>query len=277
MILALLTLWLMTAILVGWFARVGRTPREVDSWASTYGVELTARNRPMVTYYVRLAVVLRVIGGVSAIGLGQLFDDAMGLRTTEGPGFWVWVILGWLLGATWAEYRLTRPVPATSAASLTPRDVGDYLSPWFHWAPVAAATLAAGFAVVGLVAPLDVPGEPTPSTPGLVTAIVGVAAIALLVTLAVRAVVARKQPATDPSIVAADDAIRSSAVHHLVGGGTAAILLIANQVWLLVTEPHQLPVLGGWVPALLLVAALFSWRFFAYSGWRVRRTTAVAS
>jgi hypothetical protein len=285
MVIALMTLWVSAAIAVGWFARAGRDPKEIDSWANAYGVELTPANRPMVTYYVRLAVVLRVIGGVAGVGLGKLFDEAMGLATSTGLGFWIWVILGWLLGATWAEYRLTRPGTTANVASLTPRAVDDYLSPWFHYAPAVTAALTVSLAVVGLVVPE--PTEPraaAASTPGLLAAMVGVVVIAASVTLAVRAVVARRQPASDVSIVAADDAIRSSAVHHLAGGGTAAVLLVATQVAFAVLEPRALPFgVRGWVPGVLFVAAVFSWRFFAYRGWRVRRpastvsTTAVTS
>ena len=116
------------AVLVGWFTRSASDPREVVAWARGYDLQLTERNQAMITYYVRLAITLRVIGGVGGLVLGTLFDDATGLDTSSGAGFWIWIVLGWLLGASWAEYRLTRPLPTEHAASLTPRAVHDYLS-----------------------------------------------------------------------------------------------------------------------------------------------------
>lgn len=269
---ALFTL-VLAAVVVGWLTRPATDPAEVTAWADAHGVALTERSRPMITYYVRLAITLRVIGGVAGWNLGSLFDDAFGLDTSAGAGFWIWVVLGWLLGASWAEYRLTRPSTPGPAASLTPRRVSDYLSPRLEAAPAVAAGLTVVMVAVGAVAPdPKVPQAPPPSSLGLALAAVGAVAIAALVTLAVRAVVARRQPATHPEVVAADDAIRASAVHHLAGGGAAAILLIASQVAWSVLYPYKLPFgVRGWVPAVFFIAALLAWRWFAYRGWRVRR------
>jgi len=261
------------AVLVGWLARAASDPKEVAAWAKGQGLEITERNRAMVTYYVRLSIILRVIGGVGGLFLGTLFDDATGLDTSAGAGFWIWIVLGWLLGASWAEYRLTRPPSSSLTASLTPRELGDYLSSRLQAAPTLAAGAVVALALGGLVAPTpDAPLAAPPPDAGLLAAVVGAVLIAGLVTAAVRAVVARRQPTGPTDMVAADDAIRASAVHNLAGGGTAAILLIAAQLAWSVLSPYQLP--GGlraWVPGVLLLGAVVSWRWFAYRGWRVRR------
>jgi hypothetical protein len=268
-----------SAVLVGWFARSAHDPREVAAWARAHGLQLTGRNRPMVTYYVRLAIVLRVIGGVSGLTLGGLFDDAVGLDTSSGVGFWIWIVLGWVLGATWAEYRLTRPRGTAGSASLTPRDMRDYLSPTFHAAPLAGAIAVAIAAGIGLL--LDDPVDPwrgeLPPDAALVAAAVGSLLAAGLTTAAMHAVVARRQPPGESSVLAADDAIRASAVHHLAGGGTAAVLLLLAQLALSLTQPYYLPFgLRFWLPAIPAFGALFAWRFFAYRGWRVHRAAPTA-
>ncbi len=268
------------AVLVGWFTRSASDPREVVAWARGYDLQLTERNQAMITYYVRLAITLRVIGGVGGLVLGTLFDDATGLDTSSGVGFWIWILLGWLLGASWAEYRLTRPLPTEHAASLTPRAVHDYLSSRLYVAPAAAASVAVLIAAIGLIAPGPADGpNPLPPTAGLVLGAVGAVLIAVLITLAVRSVVARRQPSGPSDVIAADDAIRASAVHNLAGGGTAAILLIASQLSFSVFSPRASGV-GGisfWLTLLLAVAAFVSWRWSAYRHWRVRRGATAVS
>ena len=181
----------------------------------------------------KLAITLRVIGGVGGLVLGGLFDDATGLDTSAGAGFWIWIVLGWLLGASWAEYRLTRPpsagqVGVADAAGRRRLPVG----PRMYAAPVGGRRPSrwslADRAGRGAGARQREPAgrrrrDPLPVA-GLAVAGIGAVVIALLVRLAVRAVVARRQPTGPADIVAADDAIRASAVHHLAGGGTAAIL-----------------------------------------------------
>jgi hypothetical protein len=268
------------AVLVGWFTRPATDPKEVVAWARSHELVLTARNQGMVSYYVRLAITLRVIGGVGGLVLGGLFDDATGLDTSAGAGFWIWIVLGWLIGASWAEYRLTRPVAAEQVASLTPREVRDYLSPRLYAAPAVAAVLVVLLAAGGLLAPApDDPLHPLPPTAGLVIGAVGAVVIAALILLAVRSVVARRQPIGPPDVVAADDAIRASAVHNLAGGGTAAILLIASQMSYSVLAPRSSGVggLSFWIPLAFAVGAFVAWRWSAYRHWRVRRSASTVA
>ena len=70
--------------LVGIFTRKADDPREVTSWSRAHGLVLTEHNRAMITWFVRLNLVLRVVGGVSGMLLGSLFDAAFGLHTSGG-------------------------------------------------------------------------------------------------------------------------------------------------------------------------------------------------
>lgn len=259
--------------LIGWFARPATDPAEVTAFAESHGLEVTERNRPMVTYYVRLSITLRVTGAVSGLVLGALFDDATGLDTSAGLGFWIWILLGWLLGSGWAEYRLTRPRSSALVASLNPRRVEDYLPRGLLLGPVIAAGIVVLLAIARLVGPAsDVP-EPVPAPKLAYVAGAGLASIAAaLVLLAIRTVIARRQPIDPPEVVAADDAIRASAVHNLAGGGTAAILLVSAQLTYNLASGYQHLSGVGFALALLQMAGAFaSWRWFAYRHWRVRR------
>ncbi|MEQ1788305.1 MAG: hypothetical protein ABL966_14730, partial [Acidimicrobiales bacterium] len=162
---------------------------------------------------------------------------------------------------------------------LTPRAPSDYASPPLLLAPVAAALLTVVIAVGRLVAP-------DPTDPSWITApahaylagTVGALVIAAVVRLAIRTVVARRQPTGPPDIVEADDAIRASAVHHLAGGGTAAILLIAAQLaYMAIGRYEQHSGLALAIGLLLAFGAFVSWRWYAYRHWRVRRVASVDS
>lgn len=142
--------------LIGLFARKADDPREVVSWARAYRVTITSANRPSIVWFVRASITLRVLGAVSGLILGSFFDHALVLRTSTGFGFWVWILLGWVAGALWAESRVL-PRSVAPAASLVPRRVGDYLPAGLRWAPAAAAVLVSSVALFGTIA-----GPPTP-------------------------------------------------------------------------------------------------------------------
>jgi hypothetical protein len=245
-------------------------PREVTAWARAHGVELTAGNVGLVRYFVRLVVVLRVTGGLGGLFVGSLLDDAVGWRTSEGGGAWVWALCGWMVGAWWAD-RTVAPRTGTGAgASLAPRRLGDYLPRYLQVAPAVGAALAVGLATAAIVDPargIETDRWVLAAAAGAAVAIAGVAVLAQW------SVVARPQPALSADVVAADDAVRATAIHHLGGGATAAILLIAMG---LATQP-ELVGLQGVRPTLFLgsfFGAIIAWRYLAFRGWRVRRTPA---
>ncbi len=262
-------------ITLGWLTRRATDPREAFTWARAYRVEVTPLNRAMIVRFVRVSITLRGLGAVSGLVLGSLFDRGLGLRTSTGVGFWVWVLLGWIAGGAWAEARYVPPNRAADmTASLTPRRVADYLPAAVHWAPPAGAALTSGVAVLGLVAgppaQPEVFGVATPSDLWLL--IVGSMIITALALWGEQRVVDRRQPAAHPDVTAADDAIRASTVHLLGAGSTAAILLLGAHAAGGVLGPRQLPFgMRGWVPVLFILGALFSSRYMVYRAWRVRR------
>ncbi|MGK2948865.1 MAG: hypothetical protein ACSLFP_09845, partial [Acidimicrobiales bacterium] len=207
------------------------------------------------------------------------FDDATGLDTSAGPGFWTWIAIGWVTGSCWAAFRLTRsPAGARPVASLTLRQLGDYLPRPLIAAPAIGAATVMAIAAVGLAIgdPAPVPAGAIPQglplrTDVLIGAAVGAAGAAALAMLAARAIVARPQPARHAELLAADDAIRSSALHHVTAGSTAALLLVASQLAYGALYAHDVAFgLRMLVPFVLAIAALVVWGF-TRAAWRVRR------
>ena len=277
LVLAIVATVVLALVLVGWLTRRAVDPTEDRSWAAAYGVTLTDRNRSFVRYYVRLSITLRVIGGVGGLVLGYLFDRATGMDTTTGLGFWAWILGFWVVGAAWAERQMDPPGPRPAAASLTPRRLADYLPVGLRSGPLVAMLAVVAVAMAGVVAPTPTQpdGFAIPSDAWLATG----AAIALAafvgVTLLLRSIVGRRQPVAHHDLVAADDAVRASTLHHVAAGGTAALLAIGGVIAQAVVAPRHLPFgLRGWVPMLFGLGTLLSSRYYAYRTWRVRRPIA---
>ncbi len=270
---AILLLW--AACLVGWFTRTIDAPGRQVRWAGSHGVAVTSRNRPLVVWWVQLSATLRVVGGVSGMVLGTLFDRAFALSTSVGIGFWVWIVLGWVAGGTWAWEAVTRAGSHPSGtASLVPRGVDDYVPAPLRWAPFGAAAIAGIIAASGgWLAPVTDPqGFAVGSAADRWLLAAGSVLLALVARLLVRWIVARRQTTTDPEVVAVDDAIRATTVHLVAGGATAAILLLAAKASELVLQPRQLPYgVRGWLPLVLVLGAWMSSRYLANRPWRVRR------
>lgn len=258
---------LLGVAVLGYATRNVDDPREVVSWARAHGVELTLGNIGLVRYFVRLVVVLRVVGGLGGWLVGRLLDDALVWDTAAGGGGWVWAVVGWMAGAWWADRSMALPAGPGAGALLAPRRLADYLPRSLRLAPAAGALLAVGLAVTAIVAPAD---GVAPHRRYLAALAAVAVAIAVLAAVAQRSVVARPQPARAPDLLQADDAVRANAVHHLGGGATAATLLIAAGL----LDRDELGGPGGTMALLsmlALVGALVAWRFLAFRAWRVRR------
>ena len=127
-----------------------------------------------------------------------------------------------------AELTIKRPKTDVPSASLTPRELGDYLPARF----TAGFRLAATFALAlvpllrllptrdNLVNLSDIPPE--------IVLVPTIVLIALGVELLQRYIVVRPQPAVESDLVQADDAVRSASVHALAGAGIALELLIVS-------------------------------------------------
>ncbi len=271
---------------------VFRAHRDVDDgfvadWAAAHALTLTPENRPMVAWYLGAARVLRTWGAIGGLLVPSFFAlvwsdhlEILGFDSGGGanPGDAAWIFVGYLIGVLYAELSLVRPVDGPRrAASLVPRVLEDYLPRRVLHAQRGLAAVAIAGAVVSLALPYDQRwGGPS------AVAIVVLVAFALSVGAGLesleRWLVRRPQPFTDPSLVAADDAIRSQSVNSVAGAGLSFLLFLAGGVFALLASA-DVPILRWtmWVPALAAVLlALVTCQYFGHQPWRVRRTPAAA-
>jgi hypothetical protein len=88
--------------------------------------------------------------------------------------------------------------------------------------------------------------------------------------------VRRPQPFTEPSLVAADDAIRAQSMHALAGAGLALLLVALSGVFAVLTV-SDVGVLTWtmWLPALVaFVLSIRACRDISQQPWHVRRRVA---
>jgi len=252
-------------------------------WSKAHGVQLTDENRGLILPYLRRGRRIRsagaLIGYVTySIVIIQIGGDHAGvgwLRATFG---------GYLLGAAVAEFWAFRPEPgAPRAASLVPREIDDYVpSP-------AIALMRVTMLLIALVA-LAQPFVPSPHrsifashgvrpAAGYMLGWTGIAfVLALVIEATARRIVRRPQPASSPVMVAADDAIRTTAMHGLIGAGSALLLgILAHMTgpWQNYLAHHRtdLAAAYGIVTVFAYVFGVFSWlRLGIDQPWIVRRS-----
>lgn len=259
----------------------------LTEWAQARGLQLTADNRPAVASYLRRARQLRAWGAVAGLLLPTLIELALGgpLRVlgfgTDGsgsPGAVVFILIGYLVGAFYADVTLVRRGGyQRRSASLVPRDFGDYLPArliWLQRGLAGAALIGIALASVieafgwGRAEKLSFPG-PT----GVVLWVGIVIAFTVGLETLQRWLVRRPQPFVSPSLMAADDAIRSQSVHSLAGSGVAVLLLQCG-FELMALGAYGGPVLvwglgiGGLGVCLTSFVAL---QHYGHHPWRVAR------
>jgi len=274
-----------TIIVVPWV--VYRAYREVDDgfvaeWAGAHGLALSPENRPMVSWYLRTARLLRTWGAIGGLLLPTFCAlawsdhlEILGADSGGGvnPGDAMWIFVGYLVGALYAELALVRPVDqARRSASLVPRRLDDYLARrvWL------AQRWLGGVVALGILVSLALPYDErftVPSWVATVTFAAFVAAFTAGLEGVQRWLVRRPQPFTDPSLMAADDAIRSQSVHSLAGAGVSLLLFMGGGVCVLLAA-SDLAVLRWtmWLPAVVAtVLALVACQYVGHRAWRVRR------
>ena len=245
----------------------------LQEWAKAHGLEITAQNRPMVRWYLHNARVLRTLGALAGLFLPVLVAVALGL---PGDGHLVWIFVGYLLGALYAELSLVRPLPeGRRAASLVPRALTDYLPRELRFTQRAlGGIVTAGFVALALV-PFDAPGSIQVRPDLWVLAVGSASGLALAVGLERLQtwLVRRPQPFTAPTLIAADDSIRSQSVHSISGSGIAVEFLLLSVVCFgLVQSDVQILRWTLWVPGFFgMGAALFACQYYGHRAWRVRR------
>ena len=251
----------------------------LQKWAKAHGLEITAENRPMVRWYLRNARVLRTLGALAGLFLPVLVAVALGLPV---EGDLVWVFVGYLLGALYAELSLVRPLPdGKRAASLVPRALTDYLPRELRVTQrTLGVVVTAGFVALAAV-PFDPPGS-IQMRPDLWVFVIGSASgLGLAVGLERLQgwLVRRPQPFTAPTLIAADDAIRSQSVHSLSGSGIAIEFLLLSVVCFgLAQSDVQILRWTLWVPGFFgMGAALFACQYYGHRAWRVHRRLPTAT
>jgi hypothetical protein len=227
----------------------GRGDDDAEVWARRHGLLLSPASTPLVERYLRLGRNLRQIGGLGGLVAAAAVTAATGLDL-EVSGL-VWVLLGYLAGALWAELALTRlPAGTRRAASLTTRRLADYLPHRMRTMELASPAVAVALGVLATAAhhwrrtwelrQLEIGASGFVVTgahrtddllhSGARVASVLAPAIMLVVWLAQRYLIRRPQPVVESSLMAVDDALRSSSMHMLGACGLAATwLLIGGQ------------------------------------------------
>jgi hypothetical protein len=263
------------AALLYWLAVVvERAPvsrERVEQFARRHRLVITSANGNQVIRYLAVTRRWRTSGlALSAVAMLGWAATAGGFRINT-----LTLFVGWFIGALIAELRLAQtPSGPRRAASLTPRSPGAYL-PRSVWALVPIATvLSLAVTAAGIVQAAR--GRPVPTITWLLSgAAVAVAAAVLALQ---RRAVRRAQPAAEPDVVAADDAIRSRSLHVLAGGGLALVLYLAlGQAQALAPampgqHGQQIRDLSA---VAFVVGSLIGWAV-ASSPWAVRRAESPA-
>ena len=246
----------------------------VEEWARAHGLTLSTNNRAMVQWYLRTARILRAWGVLAGLLLPELVDAAFGVEVF-GQAQPLFAFFGYLVGALYAELALVRRADTERrVAALVPREVDDYLPHRLIVAPWAVAGAVVVGSAVLLAVPFDegVGGSPPSWSSVLVVAVLA-AALGIGLARVERWLVQRPQPFSDPELVAADDAIRSQAVHSVAGSGLAMLLLLLGGVLFgFAATDVQILRWTMWLPGLAcFVGSIQVCLYCGHRAWRVRR------
>lgn len=225
---------LLYLVLPGAFlVRAFRFPREAQlvGWATTYHLELTDLNRPVILAYLRRTRRFRVVPAAITwmlSGLPLLTGEPLPFGLDIGI-----MLYAYFAGAALAVLTMpgNRPASRTRHARLQPRVVDDYLATHVRrllWviSALVLALLPIYAAVAAWASDLPGPriGDPVLPVGAVVPGVFIAVAIAVVTEFAQRRVVARPQPATSFDVVAADDAMRAASVAAAAGAGVVVVL-----------------------------------------------------
>lgn len=230
----LLPLILMSPIVVSVAIHGFSLPADyMKRWTKAHGIDVTEENRFVVERYLRRGRRIRTTGALAGyVGYTAYAVLVNGVR--EGSVSWVTVTFaGYLLGAAAAEIWTFRPTQGgVRTASLTPRKLSDYVPRYaligIRALPVALVALAASWRFIPTRPRLGHSPLPTdllrPGPWGIVAWASFAVVLWVIVETTARRIVRRPQPVTSESLVRTDDAIRSTAMHGLMGAGLALML-----------------------------------------------------
>jgi hypothetical protein len=259
-------LWALFPLVLVLLALRPVSARELGKFSVRYGVEINSETRPAMDRYIRRGRTVRLAGAALGLSLHSVLY-AVGLSIPNDDAFYG--IVGYLLGAFVGALLPHSNVVEPRTASLVPRQMSDYLPRAALVAPVVAVGVGALAAVVFEIEPRRVLPDFTGSNTGLVLAVIAAAGTLTSIWI----VIGRSQPITTRGLVTVDDAMRTEAVHTLVGTGTAIALLGASSCLFEMggyASPTWLHVAGVVAGLCAVVGALLAW-VFTGAAWRVRR------
>lgn len=266
--------------LMGWACRrLWRRGRrwEPSVWAERSGLTLTPDNSDLVRAYVTRTRDLRLACAVGAFLAPHIHLAARGEPLPLPFDFDLFdALVGYLLGAIAAEIAVQRPTGPVPSASLTPRRLPEYLSPWLIVVLRALAATTLAVIVLYRVLPERIVGA-DPQMPPTIVIAAAVVIVWLGVEVAQRYIVGRAQPAVAADIIEADDAIRSASVRALAGAGIALELLVLSIHVVEIGTASDAQLLRWtlpWVGGSCFLLAIVSW--VAITQPTARRATAVA-
>lgn len=193
-------------------------------------------------------------------------------------------LAGYLIGAIAAEVFRRPSAERFAGAMLAPRTLTTYVHRTAIIGLVLMPAAAVGAAALYRSIEPDVPRSFGLEDPA---AVMGAAAfgvvVAVVVWIALRALVRRPQPTSDPAALTLDDAMRASSAHALAGAALAlewlllAFIISALQHWLSATG-SRFAGLASFLIFLSLGAAFASWAIIGHpERWRSRRPVPIGS
>jgi hypothetical protein len=258
----------------------------VNIWARRHGVAIDNDTGPYVERYLTRGRRIRSICFLVPLVLDVLLRFIAGVYGARGHRWaaegWAgapatFAVLGYFAGAvvaelTWRPDRAEAGEP--QAAMAVARDLSAYLPRWVT--PLQRVAAAATVLLVPVMVVFHTSGSQ--NLAGLVTLGLTAVILTVVVELARRRVVGRRQAAMTPEWLAVDDAVRATSVHVLSGVGILLVtLVLSSQLGQFVAEGTVSPsgAVASWVVALsvvTLVVGICLWlQLMQPSWWPVRR------
>lgn len=213
--------------------------RQMKRWATDAGVTITENNEDMIRQRLGRA---RRYRSVASLPFWWLFflpilDD----RSQFGwAGMWAWIPLtACALGSMLAGASDLGPADGTRTALLAPRVPSRYVWAPARFAPWALLGLSGLFFALAKMFPPRLPVSVRAAIPQFVVAVLA----AGLAELVIRLVASRPQPATTPSRIDADGALRSTGATAAIASailvsamtmatGVSALLVPGHRMWI---------------------------------------------
>lgn len=241
-------------VLVAYLLARSVYPSEVAWFCTQYRVGLTSANGGLILDYLARTRRWRFYGAMGSLSVATSWNALFG---RSGLNLIPVLFGGWFAGGILAELPVGRGRQAgRRAASLQPREVGDYVLPYVRGAVNASLALGIlGVGLRGIAAIQVVDGSERAAKLIDLRALAGLvllaAVVAALSLLAIRAVVRRPQPVATADVTDAHTATRRAAATR-IGAGWAAIQFLVDAA---ILSRSAGPEPWNWVSG---IAALFA-------------------